>query len=73
MRFNDKIELGPSTHRWSTLRIHRVSLHDDLFNPFDQETESLDFLKLERTVTYDRYEKMFDYEHNFELDTFKQE
>ena len=61
MRFNDKIDFGPSTHRWSTFRIQRVSQHDDLINPFDQETANLDFLKLERTVTYDRFDKLFDF------------
>ena len=54
MRINDAVGYGSHNERWSTLRMQKISLFDDLINPFDQETQIIEYLKLEKSVLYPR-------------------
>ena len=54
MRINDAVGFDNHNERWSTLSVYKISLFDDIINPFDQETHIIEYLKLERSVLYPR-------------------
>lgn len=67
MRIRDRLSFGTIKHRYSSIRLYETKLHDSIIDPFDSETDKIDYLMVERTQDYNTYGLAMDYIHYFEI------